>query len=125
MRDHCIGNYSEFFKDDPHLSLSDDDSEGHPSISDDDNMPAAASVTENKRPHPLLEATPKAKVAKTAVAAVGYRPFEDNVGALPGAATGDVRRANKKLLEAKLDVVQLALDNPETLSESVRHAKKG
>ena len=67
---------------------------------------------------------PKAKIAKTAVAAVGLKTqwFEDTLGALKTGATDGDRILNRNLLYAKRDVVQVVLDHPDTLTESVRDA---
>ena len=72
-----------------------------------------------------MTAKPKAKIAKTAVAAVArYRPFEDSLEALGFHAADKERIANKKSLETKLDTVRLALKNPKSMTECERDAKK-
>ena len=143
VRDHSNGRYEELFKD-----IYPDT----PDTLTDASEPVAA-VRRNKRPDKVLDAKPKAKIAKTAVAAVNpeseaedtltdaceaegkdrkakpnakttYSPFEDTLGALPHGATDEERGLNEKRLEAKRDVVQEAIDNPATLTESMRDAKK-
>ena len=71
-----------------------------------------------------METIPKAKIAKTAVAAVGLKTqwFEDTLGALKTGATDGDRILNRNMLCAKRDVVQVALDHPDTLTESVHDA---
>ena len=64
---------------------------------------------------PGASAKQRANERQTAVAAVSptYSPFEDTLGAAPFDATDEERMANCK-----------RLDNPQTLTEPVRDARK-
>ena len=86
-------------------------------------------MTRNKRPDTALDA-PKKNIAKTAVAATfedrtwGYCPCDDTLGVLPHGATDEERMLNKKRLQNKLDIVQEAMNDQATVTESMRDAKK-
>ena len=58
--------------------------------------------------------------------AKAYQPFDDgpSLDRLPADATDETRRVLKRRLEKKRDVVQAALQEPETLPEPERDAKK-
>ena len=91
----------------------------------------------NRLSHALTDASeaaadldaPNKKIAKTAVAAtfeednVRYCPFDDTLGVLPHGATDEERMLNKKRLQAKLDMVQEAMNDPATMTESMWDAK--
>jgi len=84
-----------------------------------------------------MTAKPKAKAAigapQTAVAAdrfawyeatATYTPWGDDLARLPRGATDEARIANIEKLEKKIDHVQKAIEQPGTLPESIRDAKK-
>ena len=92
-------------------------------VSSDDDM-ADASVKRSKVPG--ASAKQKANERQTAVAAVNptYNPFEDTLGAAPSYYTYQERMANLERLQKKRDLVELALKNPKTLTESKYDARK-
>ena len=87
-------------------------------------------LTDASEPAADLDA-PNNNIAKTAVAAtfeecnVMYCAFDEaSLKALPRGASDEERMSNKNRLQKKLDAVQESMKDGDTMTESMRDAKK-